>query len=59
MVVLQSGTSDPDCKILAHLCSLAVDYPKNGNPVDMYGAYHSTYTNSSKTILIVTVRLNG
>ncbi|KAI0359884.1 hypothetical protein OH77DRAFT_1419222 [Trametes cingulata] len=28
------GTFDPDCMKLAQLCSQAVDYPKNGVPVD-------------------------
>ena len=32
---LQYGTFDKDCMILAELCSQAVDYPKNGVPVDV------------------------
>ncbi|GJJ12541.1 hypothetical protein Clacol_006784 [Clathrus columnatus] len=29
------GTRDPNCLELARLCSLAVDYPKSGQPVDI------------------------
>ncbi|KAI0075266.1 RdRP-domain-containing protein [Panus rudis PR-1116 ss-1] len=34
----RDGTRDPRCIKLANLCSQAVDYPKNGIPVDMEGA---------------------
>ncbi|KAI8989763.1 RdRP-domain-containing protein [Trametes punicea] len=32
----KEGTSDPACIELARLCSQAVDYPKNGVPVDIF-----------------------
>ncbi|KAI0636634.1 RdRP-domain-containing protein [Trametes polyzona] len=32
----KDGTSDPACIELAKLCSQAVDYPKNGVPVDIF-----------------------
>ncbi|KAM5531730.1 hypothetical protein V8D89_014579 [Ganoderma adspersum] len=32
----REGTNDPSCIYLAELCSQAVDYPKNGIPVDIH-----------------------
>ncbi|KAI0748499.1 RdRP-domain-containing protein [Daedaleopsis nitida] len=32
----RDGTNDPHCLTLAELCSQAVDYPKNGIPVDIH-----------------------
>lgn len=37
-VRLQEGVFDPGCLTLATLCSQAVDYPKNGVPVDIHDA---------------------
>lgn len=33
----KEGTFDPNCMKLAELCSLAVDYAKHGNPIDIDG----------------------
>lgn len=38
----EDGVFDKDCMKLSRLCSLAVDYPKNGNKVDIDGNLPST-----------------